>query len=175
LSEINYPIIPASCAVSMATMCAGILMYRSGDAGIDVLLVHPGGPFWRNRDLGAWSIPKGELDDGEDAEAAARREFKEELGMEATGPLRPLGLVRQRAGKMVQAYALEGNLNVGSVRSNEVVIEWPPRSGRTLQVPEIDRAAWFAIPLAREKILASQRPFLDRLEPLCNGGSPSNG
>lgn len=159
----------------MATMCAGILMYRSGDAGIDVLLVHPGGPFWRNRDLGAWSIPKGELDDGEDAEAAARREFKEELGMEATGPLRPLGLVRQRAGKMVQAYALEGNLNVGSVRSNEVVIEWPPRSGRTLQVPEIDRAAWFAIPLAREKILASQRPFLDRLEPLCNGGSPSNG
>lgn len=138
----------------MATMSAGILMYRSGDAGIDVLLVHPGGPFWRNRDLGAWSIPKGELDDGEDAEAAARREFKEELGMEATGPLRPLGLVRQRAGKMVQAYALEGNLDVGSVRSNEVAIEWPPRSGRFLQVPEIDRAAWFAIPLAREKILA---------------------
>ena len=135
-------------------MSAGILMYRSGDAGIDVLLVHPGGPFWRNRDLGAWSIPKGELDDGEDAEAAARREFKEELGMEATGPLRPLGLVRQRAGKMVQAYALEGNLDVGSVRSNEVAIEWPPRSGRFLQVPEIDRAAWFAIPLAREKILA---------------------
>jgi predicted NUDIX family NTP pyrophosphohydrolase len=155
----------------MATKSAGILMYRRGDAGIDVLLVHPGGPFWRNRDLGAWSIPKGELDDGEDAEAAARREFKEELGVEAVGPLRPLGLVRQHAGKMVQAYALEGNLDVGSVRSNEVAIEWPPRSGRTLQVPEIDRAAWFAIPLAREKILAGQRPFLDRLESLCNGGS----
>jgi predicted NUDIX family NTP pyrophosphohydrolase len=156
----------------MATMSAGILMYRRGDVGIDVLLVHPGGPFWRNRDLGAWSIPKGELDDGEDSEAAARREFKEELGIEATGPLRPLGQVRQRAGKAVQAYALEGNLDVSGVRSNDVAIEWPPRSGRTMYVPEIDRAAWFTIPLAREKILASQRPFLDRLETLCNGGSP---
>jgi predicted NUDIX family NTP pyrophosphohydrolase len=85
----------------MATKSAGILMYRRGDAGIDVLLVHPGGPFWRNRDLGAWSIPKGELDDGEDSEAAARREFKEELGIAAVGPLRPLGRVRQRAGKTV--------------------------------------------------------------------------
>jgi predicted NUDIX family NTP pyrophosphohydrolase len=156
-------------------MSAGILMYRRGEAGIEVLLVHPGGPFWRNRDLGAWSIPKGELDGGEDAEAAARREFKEELGIDATAPLRPLGLVRQRAGKTVQAYALEGNLDVGGVRGNDVAIEWPPRSGRALKVPEIDRAAWFAIPLAREKILASQRPFLDRLEPLFDGGSPSNG
>ena len=110
----------------MATMSAGILMYRRGDVGIDVLLVHPGGPFWRNRDLGAWSIPKGELDDGEDSEAAARREFKEELGIEAIGPLRPLGQVRQRAGKAVQAYALEGNLDVSGVRSNDVAIEWPP-------------------------------------------------
>ena len=159
----------------MATKSAGILMYRRGDAGIDVLLVHPGGPFWRNRDLGAWSIPKGELDDGEDAEAAARRDFKEELGREATGPLRPLGRVRQRAGKTVQAYALEGNLDVGGMRSNNVAIEWPPRSGRTMYVPEIDRAAWFVIPLAREKILAGQRPFLDRLESLCNDQSPSNG
>ena len=141
-------------------------MYRRGDAGIDVLLVHPGGPFWRNRDLGAWSIPKGELDDGEDSEAAARREFKEEIGIAAVGPLRPLGRVRQRAGKTVQAYALEGNLDVGGMRSNNVAIEWPPRSGRTMYVPEIDRAALFAIPRAREKILASQRPFLDRLEML---------
>jgi predicted NUDIX family NTP pyrophosphohydrolase len=106
------------------------------------------------------------LDDGEDTEAAARREFKEELGMEAAGPLRPLGQVRQRAGKTVQAYALEGDLDVSDVRSNEIAIEWPPRSGRTVYVPEIDRAAWFAIPLAREKILAGQRPFLDRLEML---------
>jgi len=159
----------------MATKSAGILMYRRGDAGIDVLLVHPGGPFWRNRDLGAWSIPKGELDDGEDSEAAARREFKEELGIAAVGPLRPLGRVRQRAGKTVQAYALEGNLDVGGMRSNNVAVEWPPRSGRTMHVPEIDRAAWFVIPLAREKILAGQRPFLDRLESLCNDRPPSNG
>jgi predicted NUDIX family NTP pyrophosphohydrolase len=159
----------------MATKSAGILMHRRGDAGIDVLLVHPGGPFWRNRDLGAWSIPKGELDDGEDSEAAARREFKEELGIPAVGPLRPLGRVRQRAGKTVQAYALEGNLDVGGMRSNNVPIEWPPRSGRTMYVPEIDRAAWFVIPLAREKILAGQRPFLDRLESLRNDRSPSNG
>ena len=150
----------------MATISAGILMYRHSDAGIVVLLVHPGGPFWRNRDLGAWSIPKGELQDGEDPEAAARREFAEELGIEATGPIRPLGQVRQRGGKLVLAYALEGALDVSTVRSNEIAIEWPPRSGRTLYVPEIDRAAWFALPLAQRKILASQRPFLDRLEML---------
>ena len=159
----------------MATKSAGILMYRRGDAGIDVLLVHPGGPFWRNRDLGAWSIPKGELDDGEDPEAAARREFKEELGIAAIGPIRPLGQVRQRAGKIVQAYALEGNLDVCRLHSNDVAIEWPPRSGRTMYVPEIDRSAWFVIPLARAKILAGQRPFLDRLESLCDGRSPSIG
>jgi predicted NUDIX family NTP pyrophosphohydrolase len=150
----------------MATMSAGILMYRHSDAGIVVLLVHPGGPFWRDRDLGAWSIPKGELEDGEDPEAAARREFAEELGIEATGPLRPLGQVRQRGGKVVLAYALEGTLDVSTVRSNEIAIEWPPRSGRTIYVPEIDRAAWFALPLARRKILASQQPFLGRLEML---------
>jgi predicted NUDIX family NTP pyrophosphohydrolase len=141
-------------------------MYRQGDGGHLVLLVHPGGPFWRNRDLGAWSIPKGELDDGEDPEAAARREFAEEIGIAATGPLRPLGDVRQRGGKIVLAYALEGTLDAAAVRSNEVEIEWPPRSGRTIRIPEIDRAEWFTIPLAQDKILAGQRPFLDRLEQL---------
>ena len=150
----------------MAILSAGVLMYRHGDAGLDVLLVHPGGPFWRNRDLGAWSIPKGELNDGEDPDAAARREFAEELGIAATGRLRPLGQVRQRGGKIVLAYALEGTLDADAVRSNEIPIEWPPRSGRILQIPEIDRAGWFPLPLAREKILASQRPFLDRLEEL---------
>ena len=150
----------------MAIISAGILMYHRGEAGLAVLLVHPGGPFWRNRDLGAWSIPKGELDDGEDPEAAARREFAEELGIAATGPLQPLGQLRQRGGKIVLAYALEGTLDVGTVRSNEIPIEWPPRSGRTIHVPEIDRAEWFTIPLARERILAGQRPFLDRLERL---------
>jgi predicted NUDIX family NTP pyrophosphohydrolase len=145
---------------------AGILMYRPGEAGIDVLLVHPGGPFWRNRDRGAWSIPKGELEDGEEPEAAARREFAEELGLQATGPLRSLGQVRQRGGKTVLGYALQGTLDAGSVRSNQIAIEWPPRSGRTIFVPEIDRAEWFALPLARQRILAGQSPFLDRLESL---------
>jgi predicted NUDIX family NTP pyrophosphohydrolase len=147
----------------MATMSAGILMYHLGEAGLAVLLVHPGGPFWRNRDLGAWSIPKGELNDGEDPEEAARREFAEELGSAAKGRLRPLGQVRQRGGKIVLAYALEGTLDPDAVRSNEISIEWPPRSGRTIPVPEIDRAEWFPLALAREKILASQQPFLDRL------------
>jgi predicted NUDIX family NTP pyrophosphohydrolase len=150
----------------MASMSAGILMFRHTDDGILVLLVHPGGPFWRNRDLGAWSIPKGEFQPGEDPENAARREFAEELGIEPTGPMRPIGQVRQRGGKTVVAYALEGTLDVGAVRSNKVPIEWPPRTGRTIYVPEIDRAAWFALPLARQKILASQQPFLDRLEGL---------
>ena len=150
----------------MATMSAGILMYHLGEAGLAVLLVHPGGPFWRNRDLGAWSIPKGELNDGEDPEEAARREFAEELGITATGRLRPLGQVRQRGGKIVLAYAQEGTLDAGAVRSNEIPIEWPPRSGRIIQIPEIDRAEWFPLTLAREKILLSQQPFLDRLEEL---------
>jgi predicted NUDIX family NTP pyrophosphohydrolase len=148
----------------MAITSAGILMYRHGEAGIEVLLVHPGGPFWRNRDPGAWSIPKGELEDGEEPEAAARREFAEELGLEAAGPLRGLGQVRQRGGKTVLAYALQGTLDAASARSNQIAIEWPPRSGRTISIPEIDRAEWFALPLARQKILAGQLPFLDRLE-----------
>ena len=150
----------------MAKTSAGILLYRRSEDGIDVLLVHPGGPFWQTRDLGAWSLPKGELNDGEDPEVAARREFEEELGVEGPGELQPLGEVRQRAGKRVLGYAMEGDLDVNNIRSNDVAIEWPPRSGRTTHFPEIDRAAWFAIPLAREKILASQRPFLDRLETL---------
>jgi predicted NUDIX family NTP pyrophosphohydrolase len=155
----------------MATLSAGILMYRHSDAGIVVLLAHPGGPFWRGRDLGAWSIPKGELHDAEDAQAAARREFQEELGVTVIGPLHALGEVRQRAGKIVQAYALEGDLDVSRVRSNEVAIEWPARSGRIINVPEIDRAAWFDMVLARRKILAGQKPLLDRVEILLKNRS----
>jgi predicted NUDIX family NTP pyrophosphohydrolase len=150
----------------MASMSAGILMFHRTEDGIMVLLVHPGGPFWRNRDLGAWSIPKGEFQPGEDPEKAARREFAEELGIEPKGPMRPIGQVRQRGGKTVVAYALEGTLDVATVHSNKVPIEWPPRTGRTIYVPEIDRAEWFALPLARQKILAGQLPFLDRLEQL---------
>jgi predicted NUDIX family NTP pyrophosphohydrolase len=141
-------------------------MYRHGDTGIEVLLVHPGGPFWRNRDLGAWSIPKGEFLEGENPEAVARREFAEELGVELTGPLQPLGQLRQRGGKTVIGYAAKGALDVANVRSNQVPIEWPPRTGRIIHIPEIDRAEWFDLPLARKKILASQQPFLDRLENL---------
>jgi len=150
----------------MPKISAGILMYHRRDAGTTVLLVHPGGPFWRNRDLGAWSIPKGEMNGGEDPEVAARREFAEELGIEPVGPLEPLGQLRQRGGKIVIGYALKGSIDVTSIRSNEIPVEWPPRTGRTVYVPEIDRAAWFELPLARKKILASQQPFLDRLEKL---------
>ena len=109
----------------MPKISAGILMYRHGNAGIEVLLVHPGGPFWRNRDLGAWSIPKGEFLEGENPEAVARREFAEELGVELTGPLQPLGQLRQRGGKTVIGYAAKGALDVANVRSNQVPIEWP--------------------------------------------------
>jgi predicted NUDIX family NTP pyrophosphohydrolase len=154
----------------MAAVSAGVLMYRRGEE-ISVLLVHPGGPFWRKRDLGAWSIPKGELDRDEDPAIGAGREFEEELGVKISGRLLPLGQVRQRAGKIVHGYAIEGDLDVNAVRSNEIAIEWPPRSGRTIKVPEIDRAAWFALPLARQKILEGQRPFIDRLEALLNGGA----
>lgn len=154
---------------------AGILMYRRSGEEIEVLLVHPGGPFWRKRDLGAWSLPKGEMKDGEYPEATARREFKEELGVEASALLQPLAEVRQRGGKIVQGYALEGDLDVGSIRSNEVAIEWPPQSGRTTYFPEIDRAEWFSLPLARKKILASQLPFLDRLEMLSKNSSHRQG
>ena len=150
----------------MPKISAGILMYRHGDAGIEVLLVHPGGPFWRNRDLGAWSIPKGEFLEGENPEAVARREFAEELGVELTDPLQPLGQLRQRGGKTVIGYAAKGALDVANVRSNQIPIEWPPRTGRIIHIPEIDRAEWFDLPLARKKILASQQPFLDRLENL---------
>jgi predicted NUDIX family NTP pyrophosphohydrolase len=154
----------------MAATSAGILLYRR-KGGLEVLLVHPGGPFWRSRDRGAWSIPKGELDGEEDPEVTARREFAEELGIEVAGSLWSLGQVRQRAGKIVWGYALEGDLDVNSVRCNEVSMEWPPRSGRTINFPEIDRAAWFDLTVARDKILAAQQPFLDRLETLCNSVS----
>lgn len=156
----------------MTAISAGILMYRRAGDAIEILLVHPGGPFWRSRDLGAWSIPKGELDDKEDPQTAARREFEEELGVKVDSPvLQPLGQVRQRAGKIVHAYALEGDLDVSRIRCNETSIEWPVGSGRFISFPEIDRAEWLSLPLAKRKILASQRPFLDRLETLWKSDS----
>jgi predicted NUDIX family NTP pyrophosphohydrolase len=141
-------------------------MYRSTAQSLEVLLVHPGGPFWRNKDAGAWSIPKGEIDTGADPEDVARREFMEELGSAPSGLLRPLGEIRQRGGKCVHAFALHGDLDVGTVVSNTFEMEWPPKSGRTQAFPEVDRAEWFALTVARRKILEGQRPLLDRLEEL---------
>jgi predicted NUDIX family NTP pyrophosphohydrolase len=155
----------------MPITSAGILMYRLHHDGPQVLLAHPGGPFWRRRDEGAWMLPKGELLPGEGAEAAARREFEEELGMAAIGPLRPLGRLRQRGGKWVEAFALEGHFDPAALRSNVFELEWPPHSGQRASFPEIDRVAWFTLAQARGKILPSQAELLDRLEAgLADGG-----
>jgi len=148
----------------MAETSAGILLYRRSAGQWQVLLAHPGGPFWRRRDEGAWTIPKGVVHQNEEPEAAARREFAEELGVAASGPLRPLGEIRQRSGKRVIAFALQGEFEPDRLHSNEFAVEWPPKSGRTSSFPEIDRADWFALPVARKKILGGQSPLLDRLE-----------
>jgi predicted NUDIX family NTP pyrophosphohydrolase len=150
----------------MAKRSAGILLHREGPGGREVLLVHPGGPFWARRDDGAWSIPKGEYDEGEEAMACALREFEEELGsaLEHAGELVELGEVRQRNRKVVTAWAAEGDLDPGAVRSNTFSMEWPPRSGRRQEFPEIDRAEWFTLARAREKLVDAQAAFIDRLE-----------
>jgi predicted NUDIX family NTP pyrophosphohydrolase len=130
----------------------------------EVLLVHPGGPFWAKRDEGAWSIPKGEYEDGEDPRACALREFEEELGTPlAATELVELGSVRQKNGKLVTAWAADGDLDASAIRSNTFTLEWPPRSGRMREFPEVDRAAWFGLEEAREKINAAQSALLDRL------------
>ncbi len=146
---------------------AGLLVYRRREGGLEVLLVHPGGPFWKRKDDGAWSLPKGEIDDpDEDPLSVARREFEEELGKPPpeTADAIPLGEVRQRSGKVVTAWAVEGDLDVTEITSNTFETEWPPRSGKTAEFPEVDRAAWFGLDEARRKLLDGQRPFLDRLE-----------
>jgi predicted NUDIX family NTP pyrophosphohydrolase len=151
---------------------AGILLYRRRGPALQVLLVHPGGPAWAKRDLGAWSIPKGEYEPDEDPLDAARREFAEELGVAVPqGPVKDLGEIRQRSGKRVRAWALEGDLDVETVSSNTVEFEWPPRSGRLIEIPEVDRAEWFGLSEAREKINVGQVPLIDRLEELL--GSPA--
>jgi predicted NUDIX family NTP pyrophosphohydrolase len=143
---------------------AGILLYRRRDGVREVLLVHPGGPFWAKRDAGAWSIPKGEYADGEEPRACALREFEEELGTPlAAQELVELGSVRQRNGKVVTAFAAEGDLDPESVRSNTFELEWPPRSGRRQEFPEVDRAGWFTLEQAREKLIPAQAGLLDRL------------
>jgi predicted NUDIX family NTP pyrophosphohydrolase len=147
----------------MAQLSAGILIYRGLPPELHVLLVHPGGPFWRNKDMGAWQIPKGLVEPGEETEAAARREAEEELGLRLAGKLHPLGRIKQAGGKLVEAFALERDLDSNVVASNRFEIEWPPGSGRTQSFPEVDAARWFPLDEARRMMLASQVPFLDRL------------
>lgn len=150
---------------------AGILLYKGRGAELSVLLILPGGPYWRNRDAGAWMIPKGGLEPGEDAAAAALREFAEELGTCPQGALTPLCKIRQAGGKWVEAFAIEGDLDTGRIVSNSFEMEWPPRSGRFDSFPEVERAAWMTLPAARAKILPSQQPILDSLEALLSSKS----
>jgi predicted NUDIX family NTP pyrophosphohydrolase len=148
----------------MPTRSAGILLFRRRADGPEVLLVHPGGPYWARKDRGAWSIPKGEHGDGEDPLACARREFEEETGSAPpSGDPVALGEVRQRGGKRVQAWAVEGDFDPARLRSNTFELEWPPRSGRTRAFPEVDRAEWFGVGEAAERLLPAQVPFLERL------------
>jgi predicted NUDIX family NTP pyrophosphohydrolase len=150
----------------MAKISAGILLYRRSEAGPEVFLVHPGGPFWRNKDLGAWTIPKGEPAAGEALLACAKREFAEETGIAIAGRLRALAPIRQAGGKQVHAWAVEGAADPAAMRSNSFVLEWPPRSGRMQAFPEADRAGWFPLAEARRKILKSQLPLLEQLAAL---------
>jgi predicted NUDIX family NTP pyrophosphohydrolase len=147
----------------MPKRSAGILLYRR-TAALEVLLVHPGGPFWAKKDLGAWSIPKGEYERDEDALATALRELEEETGhrLQATDLLE-LGRIRQRGGKLLTAWAAPGDLDAAAITSNTFTMEWPPRSGRQREFPEVDRAGWFDLPAARDKLLAAQAELLDRL------------
>ena len=147
----------------MGKRSAGILLYRHRDGTLQVLLAHPGGPFWRQRDAGAWTIPKGEFDPTEAAEDTARREFREELGADATGTLISLGEIVQKGGKHVVAFALEGDFDCGALLSNTFDLEWPPRSGRLQAFPEVDQVAWMTLDVARAKILPAQAELLDRL------------
>ena len=148
----------------MPRRSAGLLVHRERSGEREVLLVHPGGPMWAKRDAGSWSIPKGEYDPTEDALAAAKREFQEELGTPAPdGPVEDLGEVKQKSGKIVSAWAVAGDLDVTEITSNTVEVQWPPRSGKMVEIPEVDRAEWFGIQQARDKINAAQAELLDRL------------
>lgn len=146
-----------------AETSAGILLYRRRAGALEVFLVHPGGPFWARRDLGAWTVPKGAPLAGESLVEAARREFNEETGFSAEGELLPLGHVRQKAGKIVHAWALEGDADPAALKSNTFQVEWPRGSGRLREYPEADRGGWFPMPEARARILPSQSPLLDAL------------
>jgi len=147
----------------MAKQAAGILLFRRGPAGLQVLLAHPGGPLWSRKDYGAWTLPKGQFTDGELPLDAARREFEEEMGSAPTGEFQPLGTLKQPSGKVIHAWAAESDFDCASVKSNLFSMEWPPKSKQLAEFPEVDRAGWFSIDEARRKILKGQAPFLDRL------------
>jgi len=142
---------------------AGLLLFRDTTAGLEVLLVHPGGPFWAKKDDGAWSIPKGEFADGEEPLDAAKREFEEEMGVPAVGDFIALESVKQPGGKRVFAWAVRSDFDPSKLKSNTFSMEWPPKSGRQQEFPEVDKAAWFGVEAARRKILKGQEPFLDQL------------
>ncbi len=157
----------------MPKISAGLILYRKHNGDIEVLLVHPGGPFWAKKDLGAWSIPKGEVDNpGDDLLLVAKREFEEEAGfasagfdkLTARGNFLPLGSITQKGGKIVQAWAFEGDCDPQAIKSNTIFIEWPPRSGKQMEIPEVDRAEFFEINIAKTKINPGQIPFLENLE-----------
>jgi predicted NUDIX family NTP pyrophosphohydrolase len=147
----------------MAKQSAGILVYRVNAGKAQVFLCHPGGPFYKNKDTAVWSIPKGEFDNSEEPLAAAVREFKEETGQEIMGDFKPLKPVKYKNGKVVYAWAVEGDINADSIKSNSFPLEWPPKSGKHIQVPEVDRGEWFAIEMARQKILPALSPLLNDL------------
>jgi len=150
---------------------AGILLFRENGDETEVLLVHPGGPFWRNKDAGAWMIPKGMIEPGESAADAAIREFEEELGSALVSIPFPLCSIRQKAGKIVDVFAAEGEFDSASLRSQEFELEWPPRSGELASFPEVDAAEWMTFAEARERMLESQLPILDALEAKLRGKS----
>jgi predicted NUDIX family NTP pyrophosphohydrolase len=154
---------------------AGILLYRLRDGIVEVLLVHPGGPFWTRKDAGAWTIPKGELAGGEEALAAAQREFAEETGTALQGEFAPLQPVRQKGGKTIHAWAIEGDLDAAAIRSNTFSMEWPPKSGRQQEFPEVDRAQWFTLAEGRSRINPGQAPLLDQLEAALASGRARGG
>ncbi|HEY7531264.1 MAG TPA: NUDIX domain-containing protein [Nitrospiraceae bacterium] len=150
-------------------LSAGILLYRIIAGQIQVFLVHPGGPFWARKDDGSWSLPKGEHTAEEDPLTVAKREFREETGFSVSGAFTALSTVKQPNGKVISVWAVEGDLEASSVRSNSFTVEWPPRSGRMQEFPEVDRASWFDLPTAERKLLPGQRPFLDQLREVLRG------
>ena len=154
----------------MGKLSAGILLYRIADGSPEVMLVHPGGPLWKNKDLGAWSIPKGEFLPGQDPLKTAKREFKEETGGTIKGEFHELIPVRQSGGKLVYAFAVEGDFDVTQLKSNTFSMEWPPKSGRIEKIPEVDRAEWFDLGTAPQKINAAQAAFIDQLESFLEKG-----